>query len=64
MKRCRPIIQPNVGFFKQLVAFEKELFGGKSSEEEIKKMGLLEQSPEQKSRNLKMVLGQVLKRKE
>lgn len=27
VKSCRPKIKPNCGFFKQLIRYEKELFG-------------------------------------
>ena len=31
VKACRPVVRPNVGFWKQLIAFEAELRGGRTT---------------------------------
>merc|ERR550525_1989515 len=58
-KKCRDVIRPNEGFYGQLVEYEKTL-NGKSTEEELKALGLRDVGVDQKAANLKMVLGQAI----
>lgn len=60
VKKCREIIHPNPGFFKQLIEFEKTLYGQTSDKVITEELKLREINVDQKVANLKMGLVQAI----
>ena len=59
-KKCRQIIHPNNGFFKQLIAFEVDLYGKSTDNVITEELKLREINVDQKVANLKMGLVQAI----
>ena len=60
VKKCREIIHPNNGFFKQLIEFEKSLYGETTEKVITEELKLREINVDQKVANLKMGLVQAI----
>lgn len=52
LKKCRPLIEPNIGFWGQLIAYELELYGGNTVHLITSPIGIIPSVSEEKTKNM------------
>ena len=59
VRSCRPVIRPNLGFWRQLIEYEKRIRGKKSVSMIQSSLGLIPDVYQQESRSMVAWLGRI-----